>query len=243
MTAPYRLYYWPGLPGRGEFVRLLLEDAGAPYVDVARLPADQGGGPGAVSAWLRPGAPGQPVFAPPVLVVERAEGPLVLNQVANILQFLARRHQRVPDTVEAQAAANQLQLTVADVVAEVHDTHHPLGKSLWYEQQRAAAVEAAALFRRERLPRWLGFFDRALAHGGGTWLLGEPSYVDLSLAHLLAGLDHSFPIAYAREVPRALRALRARVEARPGVAAYLASARRMPFNEQGIFRRYPELDG
>lgn len=241
MTTPYRLYYWPGLPGRGEFVRLVLEDAGVPYVDVARLPAAEGGGAAAVSSWMRPGAPGRPVFAPPVLVVDG--GALVLNQVANIVQFLGKRHGLAPADDAGLALANQLQLTVADVVAEVHDTHHPLGKGLYYEQQREAAMHAAALFREQRLPRWLDFFRRSLDAGGGTWLLGEPSYVDPSVAHLVSGLCHAFPRAMERELPASLADHRARVEARPNVAAYLASPRRMAFNLDGIFRAYPELDG
>jgi hypothetical protein len=39
-----------------------------------------------------------------------------------------------------------------------------------------------------------------------------------------------------------LLALRERVRELPRIAAYLASGRRMPFNQDGIFRRYPELD-
>jgi len=237
---PYRLYYWPGLPGRGEFVRLALEEAGAPYVDVGRLPASEGGGAGAVVAARKGALGGIPPFAPPILQA----GDLVLAQTAAICAWIGERHGLVPADPEARAHAVQLQLTVMDLVAEAHDTHHPLAIGEYYEAQREAAVVKAAQFRKERMPAFLGYFKRVLAASGGPWLLGETrSYVDLSLFQVLSGLDYAFPQAYAREVPAELQVLRQRVAALPNIAAYLLSSRRQAFNEHGIFRRYPELDG
>jgi glutathione S-transferase len=238
----YRLYYWPGLQGRGEFVRLALEEAGVPYVDVARLPAEQGGGAHAVVAARRGALGGIPPFAPPILQA----GALVLAQTAAICTWIGEQHGLVPDDPAARAHANMLQLTIMDVVAEAHDTHHPLSVDQYYEEQRDAARVRAAAFRTSRLPTFFAWFDRVRVASGGPWLLGATrTYADLSFFQLLAGLEYAFPIAYAREVHKhpALAALRDRVAALPRIAAYLASDRRIPFNETGIFRRYPELDG
>ncbi len=232
---PYELYYWPTIPGRGEFVRLVLEEAGAPYVDVARLPVAKGGGEEAIVRELADGG-GVPPFAAPFL---RAEGELIA-QTANICLFLARRHTLVRP--EDEPHANQLQLTVADVVGEVHDTHHPISAGLYYEDQKPAARRRAKAFVHERLPRFVDYFERVITRGGGTFLLRDFCYADLAVFQLLEGLRYAFPRAMARvEAPR-LDALCAAVRARPRIAAYLASDRRLPFTEEGIFRHYPELD-
>ncbi len=240
----YRLYYWPFIQGRGEFVRLILEDAGAPYEDVARLPARQGGGVGAIEAILERDDVGAPAFAPPILEA----GDLVLAQTPAIGRFLAERLGLMPAGVRDRWQADQLALTVADFVVEVHDTHHPLGVMLHYEEQKREAAARASQFRDYRLPKFFGFFERAVSvnqASGGAGLVGaEISYVDLWMFQALAGLEYAFPMAFAsviEDAPR-LRALAERVAARPNVAAYLASQRRIPFNEDGIFRHYPELD-
>jgi glutathione S-transferase len=236
----YELYYWPTIQGRGEFVRLALEEAGAPYVDVARLPRAQGGMAAMMTLLEGEGADVEP-FAPPFL----KHGALVIAQTATILAYLGPRLGLVPDDEAQRLHAQQLQLTIADVVGEAHDTHHPIAGSLYYEDQKREARKRAAIFVKERMPKYLGYFERVLARNGGRHLVGGAlSYVDLSAFQLLAGLDYAFPNAMARlarGIPL-LRALQARVAARPRVAAYLASARRIPFNQEGIFRRYPELD-
>ena len=241
MNDDYRLYYWPQIPGRGEFVRLILEDAGAPYTEVARLPEDEGGGIAAVLGFYQGDHDGHPAFAPPVLEV----GGLVLAQTPLICRFLGQRLGLAPTDEAGSLHAEQLMLTVGDLVDETHDTHHPLGSALYYEEQKEAAQTRGKLFRDQRLPRFLGYFERVLSHNGGEFLVGtETSYVDLALFHTLAGLEYAFPRAYARttgDTPR-LIALRRRVEARPRLAAYLTSERRLPFDEHGIFRHYPELD-
>jgi glutathione S-transferase len=240
--SSYALFYWPGLPGRGEFIRLALEDAGAPYVDVARLPEDQGGGVAAILRLMRGEHSGLLPLAPPIL---RAGG-LVLAQVANILQFLAPRVGLAPVDEAGRLAANQLQLTIADLVSEVHDTHHPISTGRYYEEQKAAARERAAAFLEQRLGRFLGYFERVLDRNGeGEQLVGAAiSHVDLSMFQVLEGLAYAFPRGFARAEPAIpkLLALRERVRQRPRLAAYLASDRRLAFNENGIFRRYPELD-
>ena len=241
MPAPYRLYYWPNIPGRGEFVRLLLEEADAPYVDVGRRPRAEGGGVEAVAAFWAGKSEGHPIFAPPVL----ADGDFVLAQTAAICHWLGRRHGLAPDDEAGAAHALELQLTIADLVDEVHDTHHPISASLYYEDQKPEAKRRAAHFVEERLPRFLGYFERVLRRHGCDWLVGTRiSHADLSLFQALEGLDHAFPRAFARASQAApgLLALRERVRTRPRIAAYLSSERRMPFNQEGIFRRYPELD-
>jgi glutathione S-transferase len=238
----YRLYYWPGIQGRGEFVRLALEEAGAAYVDVGRDAAE--GGLEAVQALLdAPGAV-HPPFAPPVLV----NGKLVVAQVAAILQYLGPRLGLVACDANAALWTHQLQLTIADVVAEAHDTHHPLDVGDWYRNQKPEAVRRARVFRETRMPKYLGWFESVLERNptGAAHLVGARlSYADLSLFQLVEGLRYAFPKAMdalERDIPRVLGLAR-RVAARPNVSAYLASPRRLPFNENGIFRHYRELDG
>jgi glutathione S-transferase len=241
MTEAYRLYYWPMIPGRGELVRLVLEQAGAPYVDVARSPEGQGGGMQALMSFVRGENPGQPAYAPPILV----DGDWVLAQTAAICAYLGERHGLAPDEPGRRAQTLQLQLTVADVVDEAHDTHHPISAALYYEDQKDAAREAAKHFVQERLPRFLPYFESVIERNGGTWLIGDVvTYADLSLFHLLEGLAYAFPRGFAKAADStpSLLALRERVRNLPRIAAYLASERRMDFNEHGIFRYYPELD-
>lgn len=244
MPHPYALYYWPGLAGRGEFVRLVLEQAGAPYEDVARRPAERGGGAAAIVAVLEAPLPGLRPLAPPVLI----HGELRLAQMPNICAYLAARHDLVPASPRAQAEALQLQLTLADLVAETHDTHHPLGSGLYYEDQLPEAKRYAEQFVGVRMPKYLGYFEAVLqanASGGGRHLLGDAlSYVDLTMNQVLRGLEYGFPRAFAGlagGLPGLLR-LREHVDALPRIAAYRSSARCLAFNEMGIFRRYPELD-
>jgi glutathione S-transferase len=241
MTDSYEIYYWPMIPGRGEFVRLVLEEAGVPYRDVARLPEKEGGGMEALMPFIRGERPGQPVYAPPILV----HGDFVLAQTAAICAYLGERHGLAPDGPQERMQTLQLQLTIADVVDETHNTHHPVSAALYYEDQKEAAREAAKQFLAQRLPRFLPYFERVLERNGGQWLIGDgPSYADLSLFQLLEGLAYAFPRAFAKvtESTPLLLALRQRVASRPRIAAYLASDRRLAFNEDGIFRRYPELD-
>jgi glutathione S-transferase len=241
MQPPYELHYWPSIPGRGEFVRLALEEAGAPYIDVARQPKEQGGGEAALLGLMQELAP--PPFAPPILVVEK----MVFAQTANILLFLGDRHRLAPEEAEGRLWVNQLQLTLADLVDEAHNTHHPVGGSLYYEDQKPEAARYAEQFRRHRMPKYLGYFERILAGAGetGAGLAGEVlCYADLSLFQVVRGLEYAFPNAMAALAPTIenVLSLAKRVEARPNIAAYLASDRRKAFNEQGIFRHCPELD-
>jgi glutathione S-transferase len=234
----YELYYWPEIQGRGEFVRLALEDAAAPYVDVAR----QRGGIKRMQAIMDDGRAARPPFAPPFLKT----GAMVIAQTANILMFLGERHRLAPRDTAGRLFTHQLQLTIADVVAEVHDTHHPIAARLYYEDQKPEARRKAADVIANRLPKYLRYFERVLASNArGPWLVGaRAAYADLSLFQLVAGLRYAFPKAMkrlARRHPRVM-GLHDEVAARPRIAAYLASPRRIPFNEQGIFRNYPELD-
>jgi glutathione S-transferase len=236
-AAPYELYYWPSIQGRGEFIRLALEEAAAPYVDVARRP----GGVKAMMKMMGGNDRTPPIFAPPFL----KDGDVVVAQTANVLAYLAPRLNLVPRGEAHRAHALEIQLTIADLVTEAHDTHHPIGVGLYYEDQKAAAKKRATEFTRSRIPKYLGYLESRLAHNAGLHFLGRRvSYVDLSAFQVVCGLSYAFPLAMAREAPRfpLLMALRDRVADRPNIAAYLASKRRIPFNEDGIFRRYPELD-
>ena len=235
----YELYYWPGIQGRGEFVRLALEEAGAEYVDVAR----RRGGMTAMQRLMDGAAGAHPPFAPPFL----KDGDVLIGQTANILLYLGRRHGLAPRDETGRLRAHQLQLTIADVVDEAHDTHHPIASSLYYEDQKPEARRRAADFIANRIAKYLGYFERVLERNprGDRYLLGRRvSYCDLSLFQLIAGLRYAFPRAMARLEPGfpRINALHDRIAARPRVAAYLASPRRIAFNEHGIFRHYPELD-
>jgi glutathione S-transferase len=231
----YELFYWTGIQGRGEFIRLALEDAGADYVDVARVEGDE-----VMMPYLEGRHDGGQPFAPPFL----KSGRVVVAQVANILQYLAPRIDLVPDSEPKRLLANQLQLTIADLVAEAHDTHHPVASGLYYEDQREEAKRRSKDFREQRMPKFLGYFEQSIERGGGRHPLREHAYVDLSLFQVVRGLEYAFPKAMKRlerKLPN-LTGLAARVAARPRIAHYLASERRLAFNEEGIFRHYPELD-
>lgn len=240
-AAEYELFYWPSIQGRGEFVRLALEDAGATYVDVARAAPKKGGGvPALMSIMREPGDALEP-FAPPFLRHKK----LVIAQTALILQYLAPRLRLVPAAESMRLRAHQLQLTVTDLVVEAHDTHHPIGGSLYYEDQKPESVRRAGEFTKQRMPKYLGYFERVLTANGGRFLVGKThGYVDLSLFQVIEGLRYAFPRAMKRLEPTVpgLVALHDRVAKRPRIKAYLASERRIAFNEMGIFRHYPELD-
>jgi glutathione S-transferase len=232
----YELFYWPTIQGRGEFVRLALEEAGVPYVDVAREP----GGMARMMAAMD-GAD-HPSFAPPFLKA----GHLLIGQTANILLYLGQQHGLAPADEQGRLWVNQIQLTIADLVAEAHDTHHPIATSLYYQDQRPEAKRRAADFIETRIPKFFDWFEGILGRPEPKdYLLGDQvSYADLSLFQLVEGLRYAFPKAVARidaGYPL-LSALRDRVAQRPRIQAYLASKRRLPFSEEGIFRHYPELD-
>ncbi|MGA8899735.1 glutathione S-transferase [Bradyrhizobium sp.] len=231
----YELYYWPSIQGRGEYVRLALEEAGADYLDVAR----QRGVP--VMMRMMEAGNGTPPFAPPFLKA----GKTVIGQTANILLYLGARHGLAPRAEAGRLWVHQLQLTITDFVLEVHDTHHPLGPSLYYEDQKSEAKKRTQEFWHERVPKYLGYFERLLDGGAGHYVTGRKlTYVDLSLFQLVEGLRYAFPKrmkAFERKIPL-LCQLHDRIAARPKIAAYLSSERRIPFNEDGIFRHYKALD-
>ncbi|MFI5011860.1 MAG: glutathione S-transferase [Hyphomicrobiales bacterium] len=238
MVNRYELYYWPSIQGRGEFVRLALEEAGADYADLARS-----GESGAMMRFLDSSRVATPPFAPPFLKAGR----LVIGQTANILLFLGGREKLAPASESGRLWTHQLQLTVSDFVVEVHDTHHPISSGLYYEEQKAEARRRSREFLKDRLPKFLRYFERVVAanaKGKGHLVGAKLTYVDLSLFQLVEGLRYAFPRAMKRQernYPR-LVALHDHVAKRPRIAAYLASDRRIPFNEEGIFRRYKELD-
>jgi glutathione S-transferase len=235
----YELYYWDGIQGRGEFVRLALEAAAANYVDVAREP----GGQGSMLRLLDSEEVERPPFAPPFLKA----GELLIGQTANILLYLGPHLDLAPADEGGRLWAHQLQLTIADFVDEAHDTHHPIASSLYYADQRPEAKRRTADFLKARVPKYLGYFEKVLARnkaGGGHLIEAKLTYPDLSLFQIVAGLRYAFPKGMAKldsDYPRVI-ALHDRVAAHPRIAAYLASDRRLAFNEHGIFRHYPELD-
>ena len=233
----YELYYWPSIQGRGEFVRLALEDAGADYVDVARRRA----GMARMMRYMKDASAARAPFAPPFLKA----GDLVIAQTANILQYVGPRLGLAPKDEAGRLWAHQLQLKLADLATEGHNVHHPIAVGLYYEQQKPAARMAAPWFIRERIPKYLGYFEAVLERNPRGVLVGAKlSYVDLSMFQVMEWLHHAFPRGmkrHAASFPR-LQELRERVAARPRLAKYLASKRRLPFSADDLFRHYPELD-
>ena len=233
----YELCYHASNPGRGEFVRLALEEARADYVDVAREP----GGTEAMTRLMQDASNARAPFAPPFL----RHGDVIVGQTANILQYLGSTLGLAPGDEAGRLWAHTLQLTVADLVKEIQDTHHPIAHGLYYDDQKNEAIAYSKHFIAERLPKFLGYFERVLQANSGERMVGDaPSYVDLSMFQLVEGLRFSFPRAMARAEKQysGLVALRDRIAARPNIAAYLTSPRRMAFNDRGVFRHYPELD-
>lgn len=217
---PYDFYYWPSIQGRGEFVRLALEDAGADYRDVAR---GKNGVEVMMKAMKRHG-----IFAPPFLIDKK----IAIGHTALILHYLGPRLGLAPKAEAARLRLLQLQLTITDFLAEVHDTHHPIANSLYYEDQKAEALRRTKLFRELRIPKFLGYFEAQAAR--------PFSYVSLSLFQVMEGLHYAFPQTMRKTNYKNLEKLRDKVKAR--LAAYLASPRRIPFNQSGLFRAYSELD-
>jgi len=238
----YVLYYWPGIQGRGEFVRLALEEGGADYVDTALVSGSKGG-----VAALKPFLEGRdvkrPPFAPPFL----GAGRRIIGETSNILLFLGPRLGLAPRDDAGRSWTNQLQLTIADLVVEAHDTHHPLGPTFYYEDQKRESKRRTKAFLAERVPKYLGYFERVIERNGrGPWMVGRsPTYADLSMAQVIEGLRYAFPNATRKALtkrPRLARLAEAAF-ARPRIEAYARSGRRLAFNNDGIFRRYPELGG
>jgi glutathione S-transferase len=233
----YELYYWPTIQGRGEFVRLALEEAGADYVDVARKR-----GRDSNIAFMERKGEKHPPFAPPILKV----GKQVIAQTANILLFLGPRLGLAPKSEPERLWAHQLQLTITDLVVEIHDTHHPVSSWLYFEEQIPSARRRAKDFWRYRVPKFLGYFEKVLTRSGGPWLLGRRlSYVDLSLFQIIEGLRYAFPKhmkRFEKKIPGVI-ALHDRVAKRPRIAAYLKSEGRIPFSQWGIYRYFKQLDG
>jgi glutathione S-transferase len=235
----YELYYWPSIQGRGEFVRLALEEAGAEYIDVARVQGVE-----ALTDFRANEDSSTPPFAPPIL----KDGKRVIAQVASILTYLGEKHRLAPKGAAAALWTQQIQQTITDFVVQAHDAHHPLGGAFYYEDQKPEAAKRAALFRKVRLSMFLGWFEKVLERNpkSDSHLVGARiSYVDLSLFQIVDGLRYAFPKAMRRELKKTPRvaALHKSVGARPRIKKYLASERRIAFNEHGIFRHYPELDG
>jgi glutathione S-transferase len=232
----YHLYSWTGIPGRGEFVRLALEAAGAAYRDMAREEGDRV--IETLSARLT-----TPSFAPPFLV----DGDFVIGQTAAILYYLGPKLKLVPRDLGQRLWAHQIQLTIADFVVEAHDTHHPVGAGRYYEEQKAESKRRAREFREDRVPKFMAWFETILARNpaGGTWLVGRRAgYVDFSLFQIAGGLAYAFPKLWAEvsgDYPLVV-AHRERVAEFPALQAYFGSRRRLDFNESGLFRHYPELD-
>jgi glutathione S-transferase len=235
----YELYYWPTIQGRGEFIRLALEEAGADYVDVARRPGKRG--VPAMMKLMQDRRLARPPYAPPFLKA----GNTIVAQTANVLLFLGPRLKLAPRDEAGRLWAHQLQLTISDLVVEIHDTHHPISSWLYFEEQRPAARRRSKDFWRYRVPKFLGYFERVLKSNGGRFVVGRRlSYVDLSLFQIIEGLRYAFPKRmkrFERKIPD-LISLHDRVAKRPRIAAYLASPRRIPFSQWGIYRYFKELD-
>lgn len=243
----YELIYWPSIPGRGEFIRLIFEEAGAPYSDVAKNPDE------AMKAVMDYGSAknlgddtNPAVFAVPVL----NHGDLTIHQTPTILQYLAPKFGLAPKEGHGVWHLNQIVLTILDGLSnEIHDTHHPLGTNLYYEDQKPEAKRRAKSFREERLPKYLRYVQRLLdskTSGDGPWLYGGGlTYADLVLFQALDGTKFAFPKSIEKleksgDYDGVFKLYQA-VKERPNIKQYLESDRRAAYSD-GIYRYYPELE-
>lgn len=236
----YELYYWPGIQGRGEYVRLALEEAGAAYRDIALIPEEEGGGVPAMTRFLEGDDIARPPFAPPFLKAGR----LLIGQTANILLYLGPKLKLAPRDAAGKLWVHQLQLTLADFIVEIHDTHHPIGGGLYYHEQKPEAKRRTRDFLANRLPKFLDYFETVLERSDGKWLAGKAlSYADLSLAQVVAGLAYAFPESTRKRLRRCprVKALHDGVFARPRIRRYVESERRLDFNNDDLYRRYSDL--
>ncbi|HVJ54699.1 MAG TPA: glutathione S-transferase [Aliidongia sp.] len=236
----YELYYWPSIQGRGEFVRLALEEAGAEYIDIARTPSS---GVTGMIGMMEAENVEHPPFAPPFL----KDGDLIVGQTAAILLYLGPKLGLVPADEAGRLWTHQIQLTLADLVAEAHDTHHPVSVDDYYEDQRPEALRKARAFCEARMPKFIGWLGNILARNpsGPDHLVGDAvTYADLSLFQAIEGLSFAFPRATTQVLADApqVAALHAAVAQRPRIKAYLGSPRRLAFSNDGVFRHYSELD-
>ncbi|KAI1802707.1 glutathione S-transferase domain-containing protein [Daldinia bambusicola] len=249
--VPYELIYWPSIPGRGEHIRLALEEGGATYTDTAQIEK----GIEQVTAQIAESNVGDdfnpPPFAPPIL----RHGDLLISQTSNILLYLGPRLGLVPsedddEHPDALYKVNALALTALDGLSnEVHDCHHPIATGLYYEDQKEEAKRKSKDFVENRLPKFLGYFERVLqgkASGEGPWLYGgQLTYADLVLFQCVDGTKFAFRKAMAAAEKSGKYAhvfkLYDAVKERPRISEYLASKRRQDYS-MGIYRYYEELD-
>ncbi|KAH7395515.1 glutathione S-transferase domain-containing protein [Cadophora sp. MPI-SDFR-AT-0126] len=248
-STPYELIYWPGLPGRGEHIRLAFEESNTPYTDTARDPKGMDIVLAQISTDNHGDSLNPPICAPPIL----KHGSLIINQTPNILLYLGPKLGLVPTAEEDEGGVyhvNQLALTALDGLSnEPHDVHHPVATGLYYEDQKVEAKRKADDYLANRLPKFLGYFERVLggeASKGGEWLYGgRLTYADLVLFQCVDGVKHAFPNAMKRIEKEGkfgkVFALYERVKERPNIKSYLASDRRQAYG-MGIWRHYPELD-
>ncbi|KEY69018.1 hypothetical protein S7711_03320 [Stachybotrys chartarum IBT 7711] len=243
----YELIYWPSAPGRGEPVRLLFEEAGVPYADTAK---DAGRAVETIQGLMAAEHLGDdsnpPVFAPPLL----RHGDLLINQLPNILLYLAPKLGLAPAAGPAVYHLNAIVLTLLDgFVNELHETHHPIATSQYYDDQKPEAKKRSKSYREERLPRFLGYAQRLLdakTSGDGPWLYGGSlTYADLVLFQGIHGTKYAFPKTVEKLQKSGkydgVFALFDAVQERPNIKAYMASDRRVDYS-QGIWRYYPELE-
>ncbi|KAG5926470.1 hypothetical protein E4U53_003074 [Claviceps sorghi] len=246
--APYELIYWPGVPGRGEFIRLLFEEAGVPYQDTAKKESEA---VSRVMALTDADNKGDKSNVPAMACPALKHGHVTLSQTPNILLYLAPKLGLAPAAGDAMYQLNQLVLTILDFLSnEVHDTHHPIGTSATYEDQKPEAAKRAESFKTERLPKFLAYAQRVLdgeASGEGPWLHGgKLTYADLVLFQGIHGTEFAFPNTMKKmrdsgKYDGVFNLFKA-VGERPNIKEYLASDRRASYSH-GIWRHYPELDG
>ncbi|MXO84844.1 glutathione S-transferase [Altererythrobacter aurantiacus] len=234
----YDLWYWPSIQGRGEFVRLFMAAAGIEWRDCAREKDAEA----LLDDMDERKEKGFAPYAPPYLV----DGDFAIAQVAHIVTWLSEKHDIGAADEADKLHLIQLQLDITDIVEEVHSVHHPVASSLYYDDQKDAAEQAAEKFREERIPKYFDHFEQALGvKDGGPFSLGSTwSHFDTSLFQLVEGLEYAFPrrMAAIKDDYPMIFACRDAVALIDGLAAYVASEDRIPFNEDGIFRHYPELD-
>ena len=245
----YHLIYWPGIPGRGEHVRLALEQAGAEYTDTAHVED----GIKTVSSQISKENKGDSINPPPLAPPILKHGEYTISQTPNILLYLGTKLGLAPTTEEDPVGiyhVNELTLTALDGLSnEPHDVHHPIAVAEYYENQKEEAAKKAKDYRENRLPKFFEYFERVLsgdASKGGEYLYGgQLTYADLVLFQTVDGVSFAFPrrvgsLKKSGDYDKVF-ALYDRVKALEKIKAYLESDRSQEYS-MGIYRHYPELD-
>lgn len=122
----------------------------------------------------------------------------------------------------------------------------------YYEDQKTEALRFSKEFRKDRIPKFFGYFNKALKYNkakgaSGKYLVGDKlTYADTTLFHVIDGVSYAFPTRVEELKAEGagfeeLWAFYEGIKAEENIKSYLESDRRLAY-KNGIFRYYAELD-